>query len=260
MTRVRSWFLALLFSASLWCLLMFCIAEARAEPLKGLDLLGLAKMDAKMVTEEIDNGTAIGVLFSAFGDPASKIGFLAASGKVPAIRVHLRDYTCYRASHCPTGTPSQSDTKPIRSGAAWLAQFTRAYPNTHCYVSPALEHDVADRRVVNSWYKILDEVIPNCVPVCSAYRGWCPDKTPGGRQILIEKHGNGARGDIISNDGNSIFDTNAKVWVKGGKVLSLAWDYSMNGRVKNETRFTPPLQRKVFTDRATLRKIVRNIR
>ena len=242
-----------------WAIMVLVATSGRAEALKGLDLLGLARMDAKMISEEIDNGTAIGTLDSTFGDPYPKLGLLASTGKVSAYRVHLRDFTCYRSSHCPPGYPAQNDTRPIRKAALRLAAFQSHY-NIPCFVSPALEHDVRGARDTTSWFRILDEVLPNCVPVCSAFTGYCPKVTPNGRRILIEKHGNSVNGDVVSNDGASIFDADTSTYFGRGKVLSFAWDYSFNGRVSGESVFAPPLKRVDWPTKAGIKHSVAILR
>lgn len=249
------WLLAVVISLILWAILCFGAAIVLAEEGKqGLDILGLAKHDANMIAQEIDNGTAIGYLDSTFGNPYPNLGALLASGKVPAIRGHLRDFTCYRGGRCPSGYPSASDPRPVEEAAKRLSRFLGTHSGVTCYVSPALEHDVKDRKIVEKWYAILKRVVPSCIPVCSAFTGYCPSG------VLVERHGNSGRADLRSNDGDSLFDSNSAAYRTSGRVLTFGWIPEFNGRVSGEKEFIAPLKRINWAGRDLVRQAVRVMR
>lgn len=241
----------LFFSSFLWLFILQAVAEGK----QGLDVLGLAKIDVRVLVQEIDYDTAIGFLDNTFGDPYPKLRVLLDSGKVSAYRGHLRDFTCYRNKVCPAGTPDQHNTKIIRREAREFAAFAKGYPGIDCYVGPALEHDVKDKKTVDAWFRILREEVPQCKPVCSAFTGYCPPN------VLREKHGNTGTADIRSNDGASLFDSNSADFRTSGKYLSLGWINEFNGRVTGEEPPIPmPKTRVNFAGRDLIRQAVRVMR
>lgn len=257
--RAKGWAIACAVSGWMWALIFYaCIVlfatSSRAEALKGLDVLGVAKMQGKIIAEEIDPATWIGWLENTFGDAHPQVRPILDSGKVPVVRVHLIDGTCIRNRVCPKGAPGYRSYGELEKRAVRLRELMSAYPHITLYVSPYLEHDEKDPKVVTEWYKILNRVLPQAYKVCSAFTGVCANGT------LKEKHGNQVTGDLVSNDGASIFDADTATYFTRGNLLSGAWDYSFNGRTSGEKVFVSPLKRVDFPDRATIRHAVAVLR
>lgn len=227
--------------------------SAFAEGLQGLDVLILPKQNAKMIADEMDYDSAFGVLdIPSAGDYVPNLRTILESGKVVAVRTHLKDFTVYRSGR---GTDSQFDTSFVGPRAKKFKNLMDHFPGIKPYCSPALEHDVKDKRTVSKWYEILRRVYPNCTPVCSAFTGFCPDG------VLREKHGNTGTADIRSNDGDSLFDSNSVNFRVSGKYLSLGWFPECNGRVSGEKQYPgPPATRINWATRALVRQAVRVMR
>jgi hypothetical protein len=190
-----------------------------------------------MIADTIPEGTAIGALQGTFGNVVPSLRILLQTGKVPAFRVHLLNGPCWRNKNCEKGEPRPSDLKAIRRRTKGIKRLIREFPNVECYLSPVLEHDVSRRKLVSRWFEVIHREAPTCILVSSANTGINP------KGILRERHGNSARGDVISNDGESIFDIKARSGYTGGRRLTLAWIPAANLRPDNETRFIPPSRR-----------------
>lgn len=204
----------------------------------GLDLLGLAKHDLKNIIPYLQPGTAIGALMGTFGGPLPKLEVLIKTGKIAAVRVHLTNGCGYRNGNAePAFDPKATDYVALAKRAKAVEALAKKYPATKFYVSPRLEHDEKDPKVVNQWIKILKESAPSCTIVISAFTGYVP------KGFLVEKHGNGAKADIISNDGESLTDADA-AYLKNGKLITFAWIHTMNGRGPGDKAFLVPSKRK----------------
>ena len=143
---------------------------------------------------------------------------------------------------CVKGVPSVTDIRRVTNRTIRFVRFMEAYPNVKQYISPALEHDVKVKSVVNEWFKEIAKEAPSATLVCSAFTGYCP-KIIGGKKVLSEKHGCKARGDIISPDGASHFDCNNFKYPFQAKVIQYSWINQNNGRVTGEKTFTTPKKR-----------------
>lgn len=207
-----------------------------AQGFRGVDTLALAKMDCKMVSEVIPPNTSIGVLDGTFGDPTPCLDKLISTGKVNAVRVHLLNGTCWRNNKCERGEPSPTDTKALALRARRYNAFF-AQRGVMCYLSPVLEHDIKDRSKAEANINTVKQNAPNCAIVQSAFTGY---RVPG---ILNEYHGNSASGDITSNDGNSLFDSNSPKYQNSGKVITFGWIHRFNFRVPGESVFVLPSKR-----------------
>lgn len=212
-------------------------AKITLPPKKGFDVLALAMIDPKMVIDAADNDYALGVLDGTFGDIYPHLKIVLDSGKFTYVRLHLWDHTCYRGNKCPNSPWRPNSDGPIQARAAKFAQFMAHYPNIGYGLSPALEHDQKDSRVVNHWFDIIRGAAPKAELICSAFTGYCPSG------VQIEKHGNTAKGSIVSNDGASLFDSNSIIYRTNGQQTVLGWFYECNLRFAGEKTFTDPLKR-----------------
>lgn len=216
----------------------FLAGTASSQDFYGQDILGLAMQDVGMVAKTLEQGQAIGVLAGTFGPTIKPLRRLLVTGKVPAFRAHLINGTCWRNRVCEAGEPRPNNIKAIRKRAKEYADLQAEFPNVKCFLSPVLEHDEKDKGLVLSWVRAIHDAAPQCEVVISAFSGWVP---PG---VLVERHGNDAKGDIISNDGESLFDSNSPKYRTGGRIMVLGWINRYNLRVTGEKTFTPPSKRK----------------
>lgn len=200
----------------------------------GLDILGLAGQDIKVVKATLKPQVGLGALVGTFGDIFSPLRQCLDTGKVAFLRIHLGDGTCIRNHSCASGSVQYSNYPELIQRAKAVERICHAYPTVPCYTSPFLEHDSKDKSQVNKWYDIIREYNPSSTPVVSAFTGYRP---PG---ILQEYHGNSAKGDIVSNDGESYFDSNIDAYKAGGHVISFAWWHRLNKRVSGEKGTPPP--------------------
>lgn len=205
---------------------------------KGLDLLGLARMDVRMLLRNIEPETAIGVLAGTFGDYRPNLTKLLDSGKVPAVRVHLSNGSCARNRVCEVGEPRAIDYRLIGQRAKRVEALANLYPEVEFFVSPRLEYDETDGSIHRNWVEVLMHNAPTCRMIFSPFAGSVP------KNAATERHGNHAKGTIISNDGEALSDAPAD-WAEGGSFLSLAWLHTMNGRGSSQHDvFVVPSKRK----------------
>jgi len=208
----------------------------------GEDFLALARMDTKTLQKSLTYPVCIGALQGTFGDVRSKLKFLLDRNLVLSYRIHLADGTCIRNHSCSSGSVQYSDYKTLENRAKQFEQIHAQYPLVPCYVSPFLEYDSKNISQVNRWFQIIHNFAPSCIPVVSAFTGYKP---PG---ILVESHGQNARGAVISHDGFDGFQTvNINSWFDRGKTLSLFWTNRWNLRFNGEhSNPPPPLKRIAF--------------
>ena len=225
--------------------------SVHAEPIRGLDLLGVAMMRAEVVAKEIDPNSALGFLDVTFGDPYPKLKKILDTGKIVAVRGHLGDGTV-NGHICSNDERNLALLSPR---AKKFAAFMSQYPNIKQYISPWLEHGCADPKLVNSWYDQLRKDAPQATLVCSAFRGYCPPN------VLKDIHGNTGQGDVTSNDGASLFDADSVQYRNSGKVLTLGWTNCMNGRVTGE-KSAPlvPIKRVDWCEEGDIKQAVKLMR
>lgn len=198
-------------------------------PTYGEDDLGLAKLNAADIRDNIDSGTALGWLEDTFGDAHPKAKKILDSDKIIKVRVHLGDGTV--SNHgC---TSKQKDLVLLNKKAKSLKKFSASYTNTQWYASPFLEHGCKDQNLVESWFKLLRNTLPTFKMVCSTYGGYCPS------DVIPEKHGNNISGKILSNDGQSLYDSNSPKYRLAGDDIVFGWTNCKNGRTTGEDSFTP---------------------
>lgn len=207
-----------------------------ADAVKGYDILARARENDQVVRQNILPGTAEGVLQGTFGDVIPHLEGDINTGKLVAFRAHLNNYTCIRNHNCEAGEPKITDLDSLRKRAQAFEALHQRHPNVGCYLSPWLEHDIKDQAVVNQWFQIVKAAAPSCQPDCSYGVGYCPP-------TLIERHGNQAHGDIVSNDGESLWDSDSVDYWKHATILVLGWIHHENNRRSGEKTWTPPSKR-----------------
>lgn len=224
--------------------LLFVLTFLLVSPLlslseQGLDLLALPKIDSNIVIPELPKNTVIGALHGTFGPLLTPYEKYLKSENVTAGRAHLFNGACWRNKNCERGEPKLNNFETLAYRARVTGQLFSKYPNVKCYLSPVLEYDERDRRVVQRWVDILRKNASNCTVVLSPNKGIL---VPG---TLVERHGNAyGKADVRSNDGESLFDAPGD-YATRGTVLSLGWIHSFNLRRRAETGFTPPSKRTV---------------
>lgn len=214
--------------------------------LRGYDVLGVAKQDCSFIAQTIDSGTAFGELLGTFGDVRPCLTEIFATNKILANRFHAIDGTV-NGHACAGNVVSLSF---LIKKLQIMKTFAANYPTITWYGSPVLEHGCRDKKIVDNWFTTMKRVWPELIPVCSGLSyAYCP---PG---ILKEIHG-GGKGDITSNDGVSLFDSDVS-FLTSGKRLTLGWTNCMNGRVTGEkTKPVPPTQRKNWCSKQEIRQVV----
>lgn len=224
-------------------------------PIYGYDVLSLAKQKLDVIKQEITPNSAIGVLEGTFGEAIPPLEEILNTGKIVAFRAHLGNGPCNRAKNCQSGEPSPYNLKVIQRRAKNYEALALRHPGIQCYLSPFLEHDVKDKELVKTWVSILEDSAPSCRVVISAFTGFKP------KGVLIEEHGNTRKGDIVSNDGVSLFDSNSPDYRTHGKVIVFGWIHRFNGRLSSEKGvFVPPKQRKWQATRDNIRQVTRLLR
>lgn len=226
------------------------IARQAGDHRVGIDALGLAKHNAKVLKDEMPAESALGFLDETFGDPYEKATEILKSGKVKAVRIHLIDGTCIRNRVCPRGAPTYTSYRELERRAKRAYRWCTENSVAECYVSPFLEHDEKNKAVVDRWYNILRSTAPGLKYVCSAFTGYCPDA------VLIERHG-ARRGAIASPDGISHADLDSIAYRDNGKLITFSWLPENNGRVTGEEGFIMPKLRVNWPTRADIRHQVR---
>lgn len=221
-------------------------------PIRGLDILGLAMQDAKMIADELPQGFALGVLEGTFGSVVPKLESILKTGKVSAFRSHLINWTCRRNHNCEASEPDPSRYLDVlgRRARAFESLHSR-FPSLACYLSPLLEYDERGVGVVQQWISVVEKAAPSCTVLLSPSGvGSTPANYP------VERHGNSARGFSISNDGNELFDSDSAHYCEGATRLCLGFTARGNLRVTGEKTPPPPSKRKNKLARADVRQMV----
>ena len=200
----------------------------------GVDLLGIAKTPDSAI-DAIPIGFAVGLLEITFGDTTKKLN-RALKRKPGAIRAHLTDGTGQRNHNAEPGAPKETDWDAYIKGAKKYEAIKKANPGVAVYISPRLEYDCKDQAIVKRWFSIIKQFAPSCIPVASAFSGWIPSG------VLVERHGNKAKGDLTSNDGESLSDAGPE-YHESGRLITFGWLHTMNGRGPGDDGFTPPSKR-----------------
>lgn len=219
----------------LFLYLAFFVMVARAEPMRGQDILGLAMQDVDMIAANIEPGTALGVLQGTFGNVIPALDKLLATGKPSAFRAHILNGCCHRNGNCERGEPKPTDVRAIGERAKRLGNLALKYPQIKCYLSPVLEHDVKDEALVKSWIAAIKQNAPTCTPIISAFTGVYL------AGVLRESHNWRARGfHVLSPDGTSGFDIDHTSYGTGRETMLFNWIPRYNLRPAG---FIPPSKR-----------------
>lgn len=200
----------------------------------GLDVLGIAIQDIKIIKNQLKQGMAIQALEGTFGDAIPPLKECLSTGKLSVWLLHLADGTCIRNNTCRSGAIKYSDYQSLQKRAIAAEKLHQLYPTVRCYLSPFLEHDSKDKNQVNRWFQTIKDFAPSCIPMVSAFTGYKP------AGVLVQNHGNTATGAIISNDGENYQDSNIDRYKSGASLIALAWWPRLNGRVSGEKGVPPP--------------------
>jgi hypothetical protein len=215
---------------------------------KGYDVLGLAKYCKTYL--KAPRLPTVSTLARSFGDPYPCLQQAANRGGLTDIQVNLRDATCFRNKVCPPGTPSLTDWKDMKKLSVELNnKIATKYPSITTWVSPYLEHDFKDPKVIQQACKVALEGCPTCKCVNEPFSGTrntgFPLELHNTKVTATFVSGDGASifdGDNIKNDGNNFQHRNA------GQLITFGWWDALNLRCTGMKKFVPINQR---TERPT---------
>lgn len=183
-------------------------------------------------------------LMNTFGNPLKCVKKRAAMGGLQVVQLDLIDATCWRNRVCPPGVPQPTDTKEIRKRAAKVEKLARQFPAVEFWVSPALEHDVKNKKDVVRMLEAAGAGCPSCKVINSPFTGARPD----GHKL--ELHGTRVRAFSVSADGASSFDAdnlssdgNQFQHRNAGDYKTFFWWPELNLRCSGEDKFTAPKKR-----------------
>lgn len=256
------------------------VVERLEQPLYGLDTLGILKYGPKTQKALIDSlrpNSVLGVLLDrTFGVKWDPVRNVLRSGKVGYVTADLLNTTAVRNNVLQRGEllygytikslnieACKLDpklTNIVDGQVQKLRELQNEFPSVQIFPSLFLEHNIERQ--------CAETIIAYARARYFANAKWIDN--PMGSYPTIggtwkEKHGNKARGDSISNDGESLFDANtyrvvvAKTnpYVDGGTYIVLGWIDEFNLRKSGEKKFIPPLQRNFFPSGTQFRWAVR---
>lgn len=213
---------------------LICPVICFAQAILGYDDLALAKFcDTALASPKLP---ARGTLLVTFGDPLPCLSKLVTAHSLKAVRIHGLNATCHRNKNCERAdSASPTDVNVAGQRARLVHNWMQKFPNLDVYYSPLLEGDVQSSSQIKAVFDAAKKNCPKCILVQSRNSGAV---MPG---VLYEGHGNSAKGDIISNDGASILDSNSIEYVKGAKKIAFGWYHGDNCRVQQDkdNSFTP---------------------
>lgn len=212
----------------------------------GLDLLGLAHplFKLKDVIKALPQGWAVGCFDEVFGDVEPKLRkLLKARPDISTVRVHL------------WWGGSAHRIAPIDLVKRRAPVFNRLAVDfgLYLYLSHSCEYNESSKSEVAARVAVIEKLAPNCIPVNSVYKG---ATIPG---ILIERHGSKAYGDLVSTDGENIYDMDAVKWLKNtaSSDVQFMWGARFNLReaYKEGQPVPPPSKRTAAPDYNFIRSI-----
>lgn len=218
-----------------------------------IDYLALA-MESKKRVKEISDvlrpGTFIGVLDYTFGNVDPNLDYLLSLGKIGAFRKHCFNGSGKRNGRLQPYEPRVTDLKELGKCSREAQVLVQKYPSIGCFVSPVLEHDEKSVALVESWKKVIKENAPSCEVVISPYTGYV------GKADTEERHGNKAKADVTSNDGESLWDANTgnkpvvgfPNYLDSGKKIVFGWWHELNWNSTGGKVWIPPMKRKASPD------------
>lgn len=180
----------------------------------------------------------VSTLLGTFGDPVPCLERRIAEGGMTHVQIDLIDATCWRNGVCEKGSPRPDDPKFVEARAARVNQLATKYTGIEWWISFGLEHDIKDQAKVKNLHAVAQKACPTCKVINSPFSG---ASVPG---IPDEKHGNTVKAFSVSNDGQSIFDSNSVEYRLNGLRFVFAWFNELNLRYSGEKTFTMPKQRK----------------
>jgi hypothetical protein len=213
-----------------------------ATPLKGYDALGLAKYCRTFLAAP--SLPAVSTLLDTFGDPLPCLDRALKRGKTKLVQIDLRDATCVRNRVCPPNTPPLTDWKYLRQKAQQVNSLARKHREVEWWVSPFLEHDFADPKVILRACSEVSKGCPRCLCINSPFLGARPKGLP------IELHGTKTRSFMVSADGSSSFDAdnlnsdgNGFQHRTSGEYVTFAWWPELNLRCTGQRAWVFPNDR-----------------
>lgn len=220
---------------------------AVAESTPGYDVLGLAKYCDRYL--QAPRLPQVSTLLRSFGDPLPCIDRDLARGGKEKVQYNLRDATCWRNKKCPAGTPSLTDWNDIKRLALSVNKIAVKYPNVDHEISPYLEHDFKDAKIIQKACSVALSACPTCTCINEPFSG---TKNTG---YPLELHGTKVTAWSVSGDGASMFDgdnikndgNNFQHRISGSDS-TYAWIPEFNGRTTGEKTFTPINKRSCWPD------------
>lgn len=208
-----------------------------------------SKSRVKEISDVLRPNTFIGVLDYTFGDVEPNLDYLISLGKIGAFRKHCFNGAGKRNGRLQSYEPRVTDLKELGKCARDAQNIVNKYPSVGCFLSPVLEHDEKNKALVDSWVRTIKENSFSCAIVINPYTGL----TVKGE--LVERHGNRAKADITSNDGESLWDANTGKDVKGfpnyldsAKKIVFGWWHELNWNATGIKTWIPPKKRKASPD------------
>lgn len=201
----------------------------------GLDLLGLGSRHwpTKTSLRLAPKGWAIGCFLDAFGDAIPNLKRHLDTGNAPAARIHL-----HWAPHLP-GYPKIIPMSDLRDKAPIIQKLAGEYRQIKFYVSHSCEYTEPDRRIVAQRVEMLKNLCPSCIPVNNPMKGGAVIEG-----VLTEHHGpvKVRPGEIVSTDGQNIYDYDAELYVNENKdaAITFLWGQLFNLRENTKPPQKPP--------------------
>jgi hypothetical protein len=221
---------------------------AFAQSVKGYDVLGLAKYCDRYL--QAPRLPAVSTLLRTFGDPIPCLQKDLNRGGKTDVQINLRDATCHRNKVCPPNTPSITDWNDIKKLALQVNKLAVQYKNVQFWISPYLEHDFKDPKIIQKACQVSLSACPSCSCVNEPFSGTkntgYPLELHNTKVSAWSVSGDGASmfdGDNIKNDGNNFQHREA------GSKFTFGWWNALNLRCQGEKNFTPIEKR---TTRPTL--------
>lgn len=222
----------------IFLLVLLFSSLANAQTIHGYDALGLAKFCDRYL--QAPKLPALSTLLRTFGDPVPCIERDIARGGKTDIQINLRDATCWRNKVCPKGTPSLTDWNDIKKLALEVNRLAVKYPTIRWWISPYLEHDFKDPKIIQKACQVSLSACPTCKCVNEPFSGTrntgYPLELHNTKVSAWSVSGDGASmfdGDNIKNDGNNFQHRLA------GSQFTFGWWNELNLRCQGEKNFVP---------------------
>lgn len=216
--------------------------SAIADDDKGYDAILLAKYCDRYL--QAPRLPKLSTLLRSAGDPLPCVDKALARGGMKKIQYVLRDATCWRNKKCPPNTPSLTDWNDMKSLALKVNGVAKKYPGVIHEISPYLEHDFKDAKIIQKACAVSLGACPTCTCINEPFSG---TKNTG---FPLELHGTKIRAWSVSGDGASMFDAdnqkndgNNFQHRESGEDSTYAWWDALNLRCQGMKTFVPITQR-----------------